>query len=79
MSQPDIVVRNGTVVDGIGGAPYEADIALTDGKITEIGQISAKGVEEIDARGKLVTPGFIDIHTHYDGQAIWDAHTAPLA
>src|SRR6195952_1262151 len=77
MSQPDIVVRNGTIVDGTGGTPYEADIALTDGKISEIGRILAKGAEEIDAGGKIVTPGFIDIHTHYDGQAIWDRTTAP--
>jgi N-acyl-D-aspartate/D-glutamate deacylase len=77
MSQPDIVVRNGTIVDGIGGATYEADIALTDGKIAEIGKVSGSGKEEIDARGKIVTPGFIDIHTHYDGQAIWDPNTAP--
>ena len=77
MDQPDIIVRNGTIADGTGGATYEADIALTNGEISAIGKISAHGKEEIDARGKLVTPGFIDIHTHYDGQAIWDPHTAP--
>src|SRR3978361_1375911 len=77
MSQPDIVVRNGTIVDGTGGTPYEADIALTDGKISEIGRILAKGTEEIDARGRIVTPGFIDIHTHYDGQATWEHRMAP--
>lgn len=74
-----LVVRNGTVVDGTGGAPYEADVALAGGRIVEIGKVTARGAEEIDARGKLVTPGFVDIHTHYDGQAVWDSHLAPSA
>ena len=67
-----IVVRNGTVIDGTGAAPYEADVAIAGGKIVEIGKIAARGAEEIDAKGKLVTPGFVDIHTHYDAQAAWD-------
>lgn len=74
-----LVVRNGTIVDGTGADPYEADVAMAGGRIVEIGKVSARGAEEIDARGKLVTPGFVDIHTHYDGQAVWDAHMAPSA
>ena len=72
-----IVVRNGTVIDGTGAAPYEADIAIAGGKIVEIGKIAARGAEEIDAKGKLVTPGFVDIHTHYDAQAAWDSRMTP--
>ena len=71
-----LVVRNGTVVDGTGGAPYEADVAVAGDRIVAIGEVAARGAEEIDARGKLVTPGFVDIHTHYDGQAVWDSHLA---
>lgn len=73
----DLVVRGGTVVDGSGGAPFEADVAIKDGKIVEVGRIGGAGREEIDARGLLVTPGFVDIHTHYDGQAAWDTHMQP--
>ena len=72
-----IVVRNGTVIDGTGAAPYEADVAIAGGKIVEIGKIAARGAEEIDAKGKLVTPGFVDIHTHYDAQAAWDSRMTP--
>jgi N-acyl-D-aspartate/D-glutamate deacylase len=68
----DLVIRGGTVADGRGGAPFEADIAVEDGKIAAVGKVSDGGREEIDARGHLVTPGFVDIHSHYDGQAIWD-------
>ncbi len=74
-----LVIRNGTVVDGTGGDPFEADVAVAGGRIVDIGTVSARGAEEIDARGKLVTPGFVDIHTHYDGQAVWDSHMAPSA
>ncbi|MBP0463035.1 amidohydrolase family protein [Roseomonas sp. PWR1] len=75
----DIVIRGGTVVDGTGAAPVEADVAISDGRISEIGRVSARGREEIDARGRIVSPGFVDIHTHYDGQAVWDSHLAPSA
>ena len=75
----DLVIRNGNVVDGTGAEPLEADIAVKDGKIARVGNVSGLGAEEIDAKGKLVTPGFVDIHTHYDGQAVWDAHLAPSA
>jgi N-acyl-D-aspartate/D-glutamate deacylase len=77
MSSPSLVIRNGTIVDGSGGDPYEADLAVTDGKIVAIGGDIAKGVEEIDARGKLVTPGFIDVHTHYDAQVTWSDRLSP--
>ncbi|WP_198374432.1 N-acyl-D-amino-acid deacylase family protein [Neoroseomonas rubea] len=75
----DIVIRGGTVVDGTGAAPVEADVAIADGRITEVGRVVACGREEIDARGRIVSPGFVDIHTHYDGQAVWDSHLAPSA
>ncbi len=77
MSQYDLVVRNGTIVDGTGTAPFEGDVAVSKGRIVEIGKVSGTGAEEIDARGKIVTPGFVDIHTHYDGQATWDSRLAP--
>ena len=77
----DLVIRNGSVADGMGGPLVEADVAVKDGKIAAIGKIAGSGREEIDAKGKLVTPGFVDIHTHYDGQATWDrtAHAVELA
>ena len=73
----DLVVRGGTVVDGSGGASFEADVAIKDGRIVEVGKVRGEGREELDARGLLVTPGFVDIHTHYDGQATWDTHMQP--
>ncbi len=73
----DLVVRGGLVVDGGGGAPYLADVAVTDGLIAAIGIVDGKGAEEIEAAGRLVTPGFVDIHTHYDGQAIWSNELNP--
>ncbi len=73
----DLVVRGGMVADGGGGAPYEADVALKDGLVAAVGVVRGAGVEEIDARGMLVTPGFVDIHTHYDGQATWDQRMQP--
>ena len=74
---PDLVIRGGTIADGLGGELFEADVAITDGRITEVGQVSGKGKEEIDARGKLVTPGFVDVHTHYDGQVTWSQDITP--
>ena len=73
----DLVIRGGLVVDGSGGEPFEADIAVAGGKIAALGRLDGKGAEEIDARGKIVTPGFVDLHTHYDGQATWDSRLAP--
>ncbi|MEX0838341.1 MAG: amidohydrolase family protein [Parvibaculum sp.] len=77
MAQLDLVIRGGTIVDGSGGAAYEADIAIDKGVIVEIGKVAASGREEIDARGLLVTPGWVDIHTHYDGQVTWDSRMTP--
>ncbi|WP_353209705.1 D-aminoacylase [Sphingorhabdus sp.] len=73
----DLVIRGGTVVDGTGAARFVADVAVDGGIITAVGHISAQGREEIDATGKIVAPGFVDIHTHYDGQATWDSEMAP--
>ncbi|HEX3597628.1 MAG TPA: amidohydrolase family protein [Polyangiaceae bacterium] len=73
----DLVVRGGLVVDGTGGTPFEADIAVEHGRVAAVGTIAGAGKEELDARGKLVTPGFVDVHTHYDGQATWDARLQP--
>ena len=73
----DLVIRGGTVVDGTGRAPIEADVGIKGNRIAAIGTIATNGAEEIDAKGKLVTPGFVDIHTHYDGQAVWDSHMTP--
>ncbi|WP_407186147.1 amidohydrolase family protein [Bradyrhizobium centrosematis] len=77
MSTPDLIIRGGTVADGNGGELFEADVAISGGKISEVGKISAKAREEIDARGKLVTPGFVDVHTHYDGQVTWSHDITP--
>lgn len=77
MLEYDLVIRGGTIVDGSGADSYVGDVAVKDGLIAEIGKVAAKGVEEIDASGVLVTPGFIDIHTHYDGQATWASRMSP--
>src|SRR5664279_3663537 len=76
-SNPDLVIRGGSIADGLGGELYEADIAISGGRIVEVGRVSGKGTEEIDARGKLVTPGFVDVHTHYDGQVTWSQDITP--
>lgn len=75
--QAQLVIRGGTVIDGTGGEPFEADIAILDGKIAEIGPDLPKGAEEIDATGRIVTPGFIDPHTHYDAQVTWSNTISP--
>jgi N-acyl-D-aspartate/D-glutamate deacylase len=76
-SHPDLVIRGGNIADGLGGDLFEADVAITGGRITEVGKVLGRGKEEIDARGKLVTPGFVDVHTHYDGQVTWSQDITP--
>src|SRR5262249_41190069 len=73
----DLVIRGGTVVDGTGGPPRPADIAIDGARIAAVGTVTEGARETLDAAGLLVTPGFVDVHTHYDGQATWDAHLAP--
>lgn len=75
----DILIRNATLVDGTGAPARRADIGVKDGKIAEVGTITTPASRTIDANGKLVTPGFVDIHTHYDGQASWDPFLAPTS
>jgi N-acyl-D-aspartate/D-glutamate deacylase len=72
-----LVIRGGLVVDGSGGEPFEADVAVAGGRIAALGRVAGSGAEEIDANGRIVTPGFVDLHTHYDGQATWDSRLAP--
>ena len=73
----ELVVRGGTVVDGTGAAARVADVAVDAGTITAVGTVEGRGAREIDATGLLVTPGWVDVHTHYDGQATWDDELAP--
>ena len=73
----DLVVRGGRVVDGTGAEPFEADIAIAAGKIVAVGKVKAHSKDAIDARGLTITPGFVDIHTHYDGQVTWADRLVP--
>jgi len=73
----DLVIRNGKIIDGTGKEGFIADIAVDQGKITFVGSQAGPGKKEIDAQGKIVTPGWVDIHTHYDGQISWDSDLAP--
>ena len=73
----DLVIRNGNIVDGSGKKPFLGDIAIDEGKITKVGEVINSGKKEIDAYGNLVSPGWVDIHTHYDGQVCWDPYLTP--
>lgn len=73
----DIVIRGGTVVDGTGTGPIEADVGVSGARIAAVGRNLGRGTREIDARGRIVTPGFVDIHTHYDGQVTWESRVIP--
>jgi N-acyl-D-aspartate/D-glutamate deacylase len=73
----DLIIKNGLIYDGIGSEPFAADIAISDEKIVKIGPLDKEAKNTIDATGKIVTPGFVDIHTHYDGQVTWDPYLRP--
>lgn len=73
----DLIIKNGLIYDGKGSEPFKADIAISEDKIVSIGNIEEDSIETIDAKGKIVTPGFVDIHTHYDGQVTWDPYLRP--
>jgi N-acyl-D-amino-acid deacylase len=73
----DLLIRRGTIVDGSGGAPFVADLGVSDGRIVAIGALEDTAKEVVEAQGLLVTPGFVDVHTHYDGQAIWSKRLNP--
>jgi N-acyl-D-aspartate/D-glutamate deacylase len=73
----DLTIVNGTIVDGTGAPAREGDVGVKDGRIVAVGRVSSPARREIDAAGALVTPGFVDLHTHYDGQAVWDGALAP--
>ncbi|MEO6653179.1 MAG: amidohydrolase family protein [Ilumatobacteraceae bacterium] len=77
MAEHELVIRNGTVVDGTGSDRFVGDVAVSGGVITAVGTVDGRGRREIDADGHMVAPGFVDIHTHYDGQATWDTQLAP--
>jgi len=77
MSEFDLIVRGGTLVDGSGEPRRTADVAVRDGVVVEVGKVSGSAAQEIDADGAIVAPGFVDVHTHYDGQATWDSYLQP--
>jgi N-acyl-D-aspartate/D-glutamate deacylase len=73
----DLVVRGATIVDGSGAAPFVGDVAAAAGRIAAVGEVRGAGREEIDATGRTVTPGFVDLHTHYDGHVTWGSRLQP--
>jgi len=73
----DLLIKGGTIVDGSGSAAFTGDIAINDGRVVDVGRVSGQAAREINADGLLVTPGFVDVHTHYDGQATWDPLLSP--
>ncbi len=77
MSDYDLIIRSGLIVDGNGGEPFAGDVAVDGGVIAAVGAVSGRGRQEIDADGAVIAPGFVDVHTHYDGQATWDSRLQP--
>ena len=73
----NLVIRNSTIVDGTGAPAVVGDVAVDDGRITEVGRVDGRGERELDGDGLLLTPGWVDIHTHYDGQVTWDPQVSP--
>ena len=80
MATCDLIIRNGLVVDGTGAPAKHADVAIKDGKILAVGEsLDFSAQKTIDASGRLVTPGWVDIHTHFDGQILWDPYVTPAS
>jgi N-acyl-D-aspartate/D-glutamate deacylase len=77
MTDHDLIIRSGLIVDGNGGDPFEGDVAVDGGVIAAVGAVSGRAAREIDAAGAVIGPGFVDVHTHYDGQATWDSRLQP--
>ncbi|MGI9324767.1 MAG: N-acyl-D-amino-acid deacylase family protein [Pseudomonadales bacterium] len=73
----DLIIENGTIIDGSGAPGYSGSVGIKDGKITHLGEITEDATERLDASGKVVSPGFVDVHTHYDAQAFWDGTLSP--
>src|SRR5579862_6867289 len=73
----DLLIRGGTIVDGTGKAPFTGDVAIEDDRIVAVGVVDGQATREIDAVGAVVTPGWVDVHTHYDGQVTWDPEVSP--
>ena len=73
----DLLIKNGTLIDGTGAASKRADVGIRDGKIVALGEVSEAATRTLDAEGAIVTPGFVDVHSHYDGQASWDGDMLP--
>ena len=73
----DLIIRNGTIVDGSGLPAYTGDVAVDKGRIVRVGHVDGNATTEIDATGKVVSPGFIDPHTHFDAQLLWDGAAKP--
>ena len=75
----DLIIRNATIVDGTGRPSFDGDVAISDGKIAKVGAVDGEAKREIDAQGKLLAPGWVDVHSHMDGQATWDPLCSPAA
>src|SRR5262245_12803223 len=73
----DFIIRGGTIYDGSGGEPFTGDVAIKDGLIAEVGKVTGTAKQEINAAGAIVTPAWVDMHTHYDGQVTWDEDMYP--
>ena len=73
----DLIIRNGNIADGSGDEIFEGDVAVKSGMIVGVGNVHGRAPDEVEAKGMLVTPGFVDIHTHYDGQATWEERLVP--
>ena len=73
----DLVIRGGTLIDGTGASRASADVGIRDGLIDAVGRVAERGRREIDASGLLLTPGLVDVHTHFDGQVTWEPLLSP--